>query len=155
MADQHSSKKPNFVYWGIVLSIGVSILIICSSACHNFITMGFRAKRSEAFTVSEQIRQAELVYYKEHQKFIAADLTVEKLFKHQQSFDPPVGSGWEKLGVLPEYGDLRCSYEVKIVKGGEDFLIIAQCDLDGDGERCEVHTSKDKEPKLISDNSIY
>ncbi len=155
MTDHDSSKKPNFVYWGVVLCIGVGILIICSSALRNFITIGFRAKRSEAFMVSEQIRQAQLVYFKEHQKFVAADVTVSTLFKHQQSFDPPAWSGWEKLNVLSEYGDLRCSYEVKVEKGGKDFLVIAQCDLDGDGKRCEVHTSKDQEPKLVSDNSIY
>ena len=134
--------------------LALAAMVVFSYAVTNFVTMGFRAKRAEAFAVSAQIRQAEIQYFADHGRFLAANRTTEVFGKQTQAFEVSPSSAWEQMGFVPE-GDVRCSYAVSITEGGSDFLVVALCDLDEDGEHCVVHSSKEMEPTLVTDSRLY
>lgn len=116
-----------------------------------------RARRAEAPTVVGALRIAELAYHAEWDSFLSVENCPPEsaqigLGEVVWQKDWPCYTQLEKLGWLPDWNP-RCRYRVEAE--GDDFVVSAECDVDGDGVPSIYEAARDQSPKVKSANDVF
>ena len=144
----------------IELMIVVAIIgILAAIAIPNFLAMQLRAKRSELPTNVDAIRTAEKAYHAEWDSFTSASDTPATLGGRQQvDFTGGGYMSFENLGWVAD-GKVRCRYRVDAQNRrrsyDDDFVAIAECDLDGDGVYAVYRANRAQKATMITPNDVY
>lgn len=137
----------------VELMIVVAIIgILAAIAIPNFMAMQLKAKRSELPTNVNGIKTAEIAYNVMYDRFVGA--AENGAIPHDKTAKPWTNglAGWKDIPFTPD-GLLRGSYAIDDL--GEDFLIRAGCDVDGDGVDATFTASKDVGPTQTSANDVF
>ena len=149
--------KKNIVSCVVVFCViaFMTVLYVGYRGFDNYIHMAQRAKRSEAPINLNEIRTAELEFFKVEGQYLPFEIKPDDLNDGYESNDRSTEHPeWERLGFKPEY-QLRCHYKVELRKGGADFEATARCDLDQDGRFAVYMATSEKEVEHLTDNDIY
>jgi type IV pilus assembly protein PilA len=116
-------------------------VVVAGIAVPNFMKYQGRAKASEAKINVMAISTAEIAYFAEHDKYVAAGpapLAVPRGVK--ATFTPD--DGFTKIGWRPE-NQVRYQYEVRLGQTDREAWVIARGDLNGDGVTSEFKLQLD------------
>ena len=155
----------------IGVAIGALGLCVCGGgilaaiAIPNFLAMQLRAKRAEAPTNVDAIRTAEKAYHAEWDVFTTVEAcppawtTVGRDQVLWES-DWDCYSQFEHLGWIP-WGMTRCRYSVTAhnnpagAASDDDFVIVSECDIDGDGIYSYYEANRAEKSTMTSPNNTY
>ena len=147
MSDAESSPSSSSGRMAIIATVVVIGLFFCCAASGlfaaiaipNFISMQYRAKRSEVPSNVDGIRTAQLAHHSAFGTYVscsseaAAQATLRKSGgKVQHPFNEAGDPCWDELGWAP-LGEPRGAYWVEVTEGGASFKVGGICDVDGDG----------------------
>ncbi|MHB8876934.1 MAG: type IV pilin protein [Myxococcaceae bacterium] len=123
-------RSKGFTLIELLLVISV-IGILVTLAVPGYQAIVYRARAAEPRAMLPAIANAELAYFRDHGKFLAASPSTPdgKIPSVPLAFDR-TRPGWKELGVRAD-GVLRYSYQV--VLKGDSFTAVAHGDLDGNG----------------------
>ena len=126
-----------------------------------FLGMQRRAARSEAPSNADGIRTAEKAYHAEWDTFTAVSPCPPpevKIGPDPQHWRPewPCVQQFENLGWIPD-GKARCRYAVQTsgVYPQDDFLIRAECDVDGDGVLTVYEATRAQRATMKTADDVY
>ena len=126
-------------------------------AASNFMTMGLRAKISEAPHNLEGIRAAELAHHARHGEFRSVGSCPQELPGRKQSaWEGECADAFKTLGWAPD-GAVRCQYMAQAIPGDNesaDFKLTARCDVDGDGVVSIFEASRNSLPKRVTPKNV-
>ena len=134
----------------VELMIVVAIIgILASIAIPNFVSMQYRAKRSELPMNVDGIKTSQLAYEASNDGFVQ----VSSFHPHGTSINKQLvpwttGSNFDTLGWSPD-GDVRGSYAT-VTTSATDFLVYALSDIDGDSSYCLYMATKSTNAELPS-----
>ncbi|MEE2830277.1 MAG: hypothetical protein VX498_13900 [Myxococcota bacterium] len=118
-----------------------------------------RAKRTEAHTYVDGIRTAEKAYHHEWDSFTTAGWTPPRLYgKEQGRFEGGGYRAFLNLGWIPD-GKVRCRYRTTAYNGAssaaDDFVVEAECDIDGDGVKSMYRANRASKAALVTPEDVY
>ena len=151
-----ASERHGWRRYRLALVVGVLVLlgVIAKQAVTRFVNMGLYAKRAEGIWRLEQIRKAQLEYFKTHGQYVAAGPTPQRVpGTAQVRFESEHMAGWQRLGWQPD-SMVRCQFEVT-VPTPTDFRAVARCDADGDGQESVFVSTSKQAPKRTSPDDHY
>lgn len=112
-------------------------------------------KRAEIPTNLKGIKRAQLQYYSSFNTFVYCELYPGAPDRTTRMWEKEQSGGFEVLGWASD-GDVRGSYMVDIIRGGEDFIVTGISDIDGDGVYATYVATKSTNPMSpITDLDIY
>jgi type II secretory pathway pseudopilin PulG len=122
-------------------------------AIPNFVSMQYRAKRSELQPNIQAIRTAMLSYDASFDRYVEVSRfhPDSSPGKTQRKFT--TGSAFDTLGWMP-YGEVRGSYKV-VVTSSRDFRVVGISDIDGDGVYASWTATKSINPTQITPGNVY
>ena len=125
-------KSKGFTLIELLLVVAV-IGILVTLAVPGYQGIVYRSRAAEARMMLPAIANAELAYFRDHGKYLAAaystaDGTVPRA---ATAFDV-TRPGWKELGLRVD-GPVRYRYSVSLASNGV-FTAVANGDLDGDGK---------------------
>jgi hypothetical protein len=136
--------------FGLVFIAG----ILAAIAIPNFLAMQLRVKRAEAPSNLDGIHTAQKQYHADHGTFIALpECPDSEPGRSQRPWVGPCTAAWQVLGWEPDEM-VRCSYRAELLPG-DDFAIVASCDIDGDGEPAVYRANRAEKASMISLNNVY
>ena len=147
-------SKKTIVSCAVILFLvtAVAVLYVGYRGFDNYIHMAQKAKRSEAPSNLNVMRNAELDFFKTEGHYLPLDIPADDLSMSKRQ--PTAHSPQERLGFKPEH-QLRCHYKVELTNGGADFEARARCDIDQDGIFAVYVATSEKEVEQLTDNDIY
>lgn len=134
----------------VVAIIGV----LAAIAIPNFIGMQQRAKRAELVGNVDGIKTAEVAYDGAHDGFVACGANPSTVPGKQPVEWGSDVAGFDTLGWRPD-GLVRGQYSVNLTEDGEDFEVIGQTDIDGDGHYADVRASAMSNAILNTSNDVF
>lgn len=139
----------------VELMIVVAIIgVLAAIAIPNYIGLQLRAKRAELPTNVDGIKTAELGYDAAHDGFVACSAHPSPVpVKTVVEWGFPTG-GFDSIGWRPD-GMVRGQYAVELDETGEDFTVIAQSDIDGDGNYADVRATSLTQATLTTGNDAF
>ncbi len=147
-----------FVRWGGRLGALAAMLMVGWFCAADFLSIGLRAKRSEAPSNLEVIRKAEAAYLREWDTYLALPYCpAQPPSRSPVEFDGACAEAYGQLGWVPD-GRTRCRYWVELVNrdpgGSPDYIAWAECDVDGDGEPCVYRGSSATKVRMLTPGSV-
>ena len=116
-------------------------------------TMVLKARRSEGASNVDAIRTAQKAYFAEHGVFLSTQACPSSpAGKNPRPFDLSCLSEWARLGWVPD-GDVRCTYAT--LADGDDFRVVAECDLDEDGVPAIWLADRAGKARLMTKDNVY
>ena len=129
----------------VELMIVVAIIgILAAIAIPNFISMQYRAKRSEIPTNIKGIKTSEIQYESNFDTFVACTEYPGSPTKTTTQWVKTDSGGFITLGWMPD-GDVRGGYSVSLT-GTTDFIALGRSDVDGDGTPATYVATKSENP---------
>lgn len=124
-------KQKGFTLIELLLVVAVMGILV-SLAVPGYQAIVFRSRAAEPRIMLPVIANAELAYFRDHGKYLAADFSTPDggVPRIPVAFDV-TRPGWKELGLRAD-GVLRYRYHV--VSSGTSFTAIANGDLDADGK---------------------
>jgi len=150
------NSTATLVIVGVVGCFGVLMIvgILAAIAIPNFLAMQLRAKRAEAPANLAGIRVAMLSAAGSGQPFAARpSCPATAPGRSQVAWQGPCTGAWADLWEAPVA--VRCQYRVDLADGGQDFVAVATCDIDGDGTASVYVTNKELAPTMETPNNVY
>ena len=128
----------------IELMIVVAIIgILAAIAIPNFISMQYKAKRSEIPTNVKAIKAAQIQYESSNDVFVTCTAYPSSPTKTTQDWTKADAGGFTTIGWEPD-GAVRGSYSV--TAGSTDFTAFGVSDVDGDGSNATYTATKSTNP---------
>ena len=113
-----------------------------------------RAKRSQVEEIVDQIRTAELARHEGYGSYLEADASPRSAVEVDADAVAWTPSpGFATLRFRPTADALRGSFRVELTDN--DFLVVGECDVDGDGERARFEASADRPATLMTPQSRF
>lgn len=138
----------------IILAVGCGIAFAASIPClltfaaisiPNFISMQYRAKRSEIPVNLKGIKTAQIQYEANFSEFVPCSRYPYSPSKASQEWDITSSGGFERIGWAPDQG-VRGVYQVEVINGGRNFRATGISDIDGDGVYATYVATKSENP---------
>ena len=138
----------------VELMIVVAIIgILAAIAIPNFISMQYRAKRSEIPTNVKGIKTAEIQYESNFDTYVTCSAYPASPTKTTQQWTKTASGGFVTLGWQPD-GDVRGSYAVSTTN--TNFVVTGLADVDGDGTQATFVATKSENPNSpITGPDVY
>jgi len=130
----------------------VGLIIFIALFVPDWIASGYIEKRDEMLPIVQQIKQAELEYFKKHGKYLAVAPYPKEPTGLLYPWNIEEAGAFNTLGFQPQI-ETRASYSV--VLEGADFKVIGISDVDGDRIEATYVATKDKAATLITNPKIY
>lgn len=123
-------KSKGFTLIELLLVLAV-LSILVTLAVPGYEAIVYRSRAAEPRVMLPAIANAELAYYRDHGKFLAADFSTPdgKVPRVPRAFDV-TRPGWKELGIRAD-GVLRYRYQV--ILSGDSFTVLANGDLNANG----------------------
>jgi prepilin-type N-terminal cleavage/methylation domain-containing protein len=123
-------KSKGFTLIELLLVLAVMGILV-TLAVPGYQSIVFRSRAAEPRVMLPVIANAELAYFRDHGKYLAADFSTPdgKVSSVPRAFDV-TRPGWKELGLRAD-GFVRYRYQV--VLAGDSFTVIANGDLDANG----------------------
>ena len=124
-------KPKGFTLIELLLVIAVMGILV-TLAVPGYQAIVYRSRAAEPRVMLPAIANAELAYYRDHGKYLAADFsTSDGLVPRLPVAFDVTRAGWKELGLRAD-GFLRYRYQVVLTK--DSFTAIANGDLDANGK---------------------
>ena len=124
-------KQKGFTLIELLLVIGVMGILV-TLAVPGYQAIVYRSRAAEARFMLPVIANAELAYFRDHGKYLAAEpSTPDGLVPRVPLAFDATRPGWKELGLRAD-GVLRYRYRVTLT--GDSFTVVANGDLNGDGK---------------------
>jgi len=136
--------------------IGMALMLAAPAAYRRVQRASYRG---ETLAQLEAIRAAERTYRDEWGELLAAAPTPDKVpSADTEPFVGPGAGAFGQLGWAP--ATVRCRYRVTLEAGtgslaSEDFVVTAECDLDGDGEYAVYEASRDRKAHRVGPGDVW
>ncbi|MCP4868557.1 MAG: hypothetical protein GY898_07540 [Proteobacteria bacterium] len=121
--------------------------------------MALRSRRSEAPMNVDGIRTAEKAYHAEWDAFTTAGWTPPRLYGEDPgSFTGGGLDAFYNLGWMAD-GQIRCRYRTtaynKASSAADDFVVEAECDIDGDGINAVYRANRAAKAAMVTPDDVY
>ena len=141
---------------GVFGALGMAAIgILAAIAVPNFISMQYKAKRSEIPVNLKSIKTSQIQYESDFDVYVRVAPYPSTPTKTTQQWVKNRSGGFVTLNWAPD-GDVRGSYWVDIAPNGQNFTATGISDVDGDGVYATYIATKSESPNTpITPANVY